>query len=377
MSHRHAGAPRSRGGAICDSGTGPGRGAAPPTVRRYRWGPSACLSIFAAVGPVHGIHASPTPPPSARIASPRLLTGVEPGEHLCVFLVDHVALDLQGRRELAGRLREIVVEDHELLDLLDLGVFGVGMIDLALDQRANLRVLRQRGDVLRQAVLAREHGDLLLIERDQHDRVGPRVAVHHRLGDPATLLEVVLDVRGRQVLAAGGDDDVLLAPGDREVAVLVDRAEVARVQPSILDRAEALVRAVVVALEDLRAFDKDLSRLSDPQLDPRKRSADGAEAMVLERGDGRGRGGLGHAVSLEHGYAAGVKELEDLVGDGRCTAGGVAHVAAKDRAHVLEYLLVGLIEGALQLRRDRLAPGHHVAHLDAEPDRLLRTLLLL
>ena len=40
---------------------------------------------------------------------------------------------------------------------------------------------RQRGDVLGQAVLAREDRDLLLVERDQDDRVGALVAMHHGL----------------------------------------------------------------------------------------------------------------------------------------------------------------------------------------------------
>ena len=44
---------------------------------------------------------------------------VERVEQVGVLLVDHVALDLQRRRQLAGLLREVVVEDDELLDLLD------------------------------------------------------------------------------------------------------------------------------------------------------------------------------------------------------------------------------------------------------------------
>jgi hypothetical protein len=104
--------------------------------------------------------------------------------------------------------------------------------------------------------------------------------VHHGLGDPAALLEVVLDVGRREVLAAGGDDDVLLAARDREIAVVVDRAEVAGVQPAILDRAEAGIGAVVVAGEDVRAFDEDLAVLGDLQLDARQRPADGAVAAV-------------------------------------------------------------------------------------------------
>ncbi len=154
-----------------------------------------------------------------------------------------------------------------------------------------------------------------------------------------------------------------LRPGDRQVAVLVERAEVAGVQPAVLDRAEARGGAVVVAVEDVRALDQDLAVLGDPQLDARERPPDRAEAVVLERRDRRGGGGLGHAVALEHGHAAGVEELEDLVGDRCGAARRLAHVAAEDRAHVLEELLVGLVERRLQLLGDRFAAEDHVAHL--------------
>ena len=57
-----------------------------------------------------------------------------------VLLVDHVALDLQGRRQLARLLREVVVEDEEPLDLLDPRVVVVDAVELALDQLDDLRV---------------------------------------------------------------------------------------------------------------------------------------------------------------------------------------------------------------------------------------------
>ena len=113
----------------------------------------------------------------------------------------------------------------------------------------------------------------------------------------------------------------------------------------------------MVAVEDVRAFDEDLAVVGDLQLHAGERAPDGAEAVVLEGRDGRGGGGLGHAVALEHRHAAGPEELEDLAGDRRGAAGGVAHVAAEDRAHVFEQLLVGLLERLLQLRRDRLRRG--------------------
>jgi hypothetical protein len=46
----------------------------------------------------------------------------------------------------------------------------------------------------------------------------------------------VFDVGRGDVLAAGGDDDVLLAAGDVQEALLVDPAQIARVQPPVLER---------------------------------------------------------------------------------------------------------------------------------------------
>ena len=54
---------------------------------------------------------------------------VERLEAVGVLLVDHVALDLQRRGQLARLLREVVVEDRELLDLLDLGVVAVDVVE--------------------------------------------------------------------------------------------------------------------------------------------------------------------------------------------------------------------------------------------------------
>src|SRR6478672_2370868 len=154
---------------------------------------------------------------------------VERVERVGVLLVDDVALDLERRRQLAGLLREVVVEDEEALDLLDRGVLRVGPFELGLDELAHSRVAGERGDArVLDPLLARPRDDLLLVERDEHDRVRAAVAVHDRLRDPAGLLHVVLDVRGREVLAAGRDDDVLLPPRDEDVAVLVDARDVAR-----------------------------------------------------------------------------------------------------------------------------------------------------
>ena len=84
--------------------------------------------------------------------------------------------------------------------------------------------------------------------------MGVDVADHRVLA-----LERLLDVGRRQVLAAGGDDQVLLAVLDVEVAVAVDLADVAGVQPAVDDRRRRRLLVAVVALEDPRRAQEDLT----------------------------------------------------------------------------------------------------------------------
>ena len=184
-----------------------------------------------------------------------------------------------------------------------------------------------------------EVDDLLGVERDQRHRVGPAVAVHHGLGDPARLLEVVLDVGRREVLAARGDDDVLLAAGDGEVAVLVERAEVAGVQPAVVDRAEGWRRR---SCSSRRRCAGRWIRISPSSAiltsQPGSARPTVPSLWSLDRRGGGDRGGLRHPVALEHRHAAGVEELEDLLGDRRGAGGGLLELAAEDVADVLEQL---------------------------------------
>ena len=75
--------------------------------------------------------------------------------------------------------------------------------------------------------------DLDLVERDERRDVGPAVADDEGLRDVLRLLQLVLDVLRRDVLPAGGDEDVLLAVGDAQEAVVVDLPDVAGTQPAI------------------------------------------------------------------------------------------------------------------------------------------------
>jgi hypothetical protein len=100
-------------------------------------------------------------------------------------------------------------------------------------------------------MLVRERGCLLGVQRDQCHQVRAAVADYDRLRDPPVAQEGVLEVGGRDVLAAGGDDDVLLAAGDRQKAVFVGPPEIAGVQPPINQRLAGRLRVSVVALKDV------------------------------------------------------------------------------------------------------------------------------
>ena len=72
---------------------------------------------------------------------------------------------------------------------------------------------------------------------------------HHRLADQRMRAQPVLEQRGGDVLAARGDDDLLLAADDGQEAVVVDRAEVAGVEPAVGEDRFGLLLVVPVAAE--------------------------------------------------------------------------------------------------------------------------------
>ena len=77
-------------------------------------------------------------------------------------------------------------------------------------------------------------------------------------GDGGVLDEGVFDLDRRDVLAAG-DDDVLLAVGDGEVAVVVDPPAVTGVEPSVADDLGGVCGLLPVAAEDGVAAGEDLA----------------------------------------------------------------------------------------------------------------------
>ena len=93
-----------------------------------------------------------------------------------------------------------------------------------------------------------------------------------------------------------------------------------------------------------------------------------------ERVAGGRRGGLRHAVALHDRNAAGVEELEDLLGDRSRAGDALPYAAAEDVADVHVQLLVRLIEGLRELGGHLLAALSHRPDLDAELNRLVQQL---
>ncbi len=166
----------------------------------------------------------------------------------------------------------------------------------------------------------------------------------------------VLDLDGRHVLAAR-DDDVLLAIGDHEVGLVVDRATVAGVEPPVDDGLRRLRRLVPVAVHHDVAAGQHLTLVVDGHLHPEDRSprppqtagaVGGGQVVVLGPAavHGQQRSGLGEAVDLDELPAQ--LGLDPLDGPGGRRRAGHHH---PDRAPARD--------GPVPARRGIEDHGHH------------------
>jgi hypothetical protein len=109
--------------------------------------------------------------------------------------------------------------------------------------------------------LLRPRCDRVRVERDQERDEVARLADDQRLaGERAERLELALDVGRRDVLAARRLDQVLLAVGDAQVALVVQLADVAGAEEPVLGHdLGGLLGQVVVATHDRHTLDHDLA----------------------------------------------------------------------------------------------------------------------
>src|SRR6202011_4373869 len=95
------------------------------------------------------------------------------------------------------------------------------------------------------------------------------------------------------------DDDLLLAVDDGEEAVLVQLADVARVEPAVrVDRLGGLRGIVPVAEHDAVAAAQHLAVVAELDLDPGRGWADGSDPHLARTVDSPEAARLGHTPKL-------------------------------------------------------------------------------
>src|SRR6185312_10599853 len=102
-----------------------------------------------------------------------------------------------------------------------------------------------------------------------------------------------LDPRRRNHVAAGILDEVALAIGDLEVAVAVQLADIAGMEPAIADGPAGRFRIAPVAFHDIGATHQYLAVGGDAELDPVERRPDRIDLDPVGRIATDHRPGLG------------------------------------------------------------------------------------
>ena len=153
---------------------------------------------------------------------------------------------------------------------------------------------------------------VVFVDEEERHEVLALVADDHGVLDVGAELQLVLDVGRRDVLAASGDDDVLLAVHNPEIFVLPG-ADVAGVEPAFpVDRLRGELRVLEVALEDVGPAREDLAVIGQRHLDAGHRLPDRSDAWALDAVDGDHARRLGQPVSLDERDPEGVVVLEQL-----------------------------------------------------------------
>ena len=130
----------------------------------------------------------------------------------------------------------------------------------------------------------------------------------------------------RNILAAGRDNEVLLAAGDNELAVLINLAQITGVVPAILEGLRGGFWVIPVAVEDDIALDADFAFVIDAEGHATHRRANGADRVIHKVHRGRG-GDLGQAIALIDRDADTAVPVQQVMAHGRATGNAIVHVA--------------------------------------------------
>lgn len=247
-----------------------------------------------------------------------------------VALEDLAPLQLESGREHVVVLGELLGDDLEFLHLLVRGQFLLDPRQFFLGPLQDFWMATElgpgEGGILRGGEFPTHD---LLVEDQEGDQVGLAVAEDRGLQEPRALLQRLLDHRGDDVLAVGGDEHLLDAALDVKIAVLVDVALVAGVEPAILVDRLAGGLLAVVAPHQGAAPHQNLVVVAQLDLDAAERQAHRADLVAAARVDADGGRDLGQAVALQDLDPDGLEELDHFRVDGRAAADDAAQAAAE------------------------------------------------
>ena len=186
---------------------------------------------------------------------------------------------------------------------------------------------------------------------------GLLVADHDALADQRVGAQPVLQDGGGDVLAARGDQQLLLAAGDLQEAVGVELADVAGVEEAVA--VDGLLRGLLVvpvAAHDDAALDEHLAVVGDRHGHAGQRPPDGADPQRLLVVHRRGGGGLGEPVALVDHHADAAVEVAQPVAQRRAAGDRADALAAEGRPQpgvdqLVEQRVLGLAAPAPGRRR--------------------------
>ena len=248
----------------------------------------------------------------------------------------------------------------------------VGGVDLALHLGQHFWVRRQILEGQLDAVAVRPRRCGVGVEHDQRRNERPVVTDRARLTDQLARLQGRFQVRRRDVLAPRGDDQLLLAIDDPQVSGIVERADVAAVEPAVgVEHLGGLRRIVEVAAEHIAAAAAHLAVGIEAHFDARHGRADRSDADLVRLPRHRTRC-LRQPVDLRQRQAHRAEEAQHLERD-RCRArhtddrlveADEALDEPQRRLHERE--LLGQLAGRLR------APRPQFRHLPADFERAVK-----
>src|SRR5664279_2115829 len=286
-----------------------------------------------------------------------------------ITLVHEIPLQLHGRGQFLVLRRQLPFDQEEFLDGFDPRKIGVDRLDLALDQILDLGCSAQAGVIGKgDVVVLGKFFDILLVDHDEAGEVRPLVADHHGVRNIGREFELVLDFRRRDVLAARGDDNVLHPVGDFHKPLIVDRADVAGVQPSPgVDGLGGFFGLVEIAHEQIVAPDQDFALRRNADFAPGCGLANRAELDAIGRHHGGDAAIFGLAIDFAHVDAERQIPADQFRRDWRSPGEGQpAAIQPQHAPDVTEHQPVGGAVDQTQRQRRRLAfepaGGHAIAY---------------